>query len=282
MPDLARFLLEPRQTLEALAESEGRLRAEYVRISLPTRRTRRAPFDLPLVSAQILELNLALCVFAEAAAELGILRGDEIARRVKEIAAKAHEVTGWDPLALLAESWRAVSGVAHSGHISHEGACEAFEQLLPVMLRSVDSTVRVCPIDAIVMLARASGRDELAHRCRVAFDALIAFLRRHDSKLRALEKIVGRAYTTGDATLGEAAAALGLSVPDCVAFLEEHGYRRTPAVVKLADEERTAILRRIRADRRRRGGQPAPSPELARRDVIASQRIEGVDARPWL
>jgi hypothetical protein len=52
-------------------------------------------------------------------------------------------------------------------------------------------------------------------------------------------------------------------------------------VIALTDEGREAILDRIRR-RRLEEGQPSDSDEWIAREVIASQRIEGVDARPWI
>jgi hypothetical protein len=52
--------------------------------------------------------------------------------------------------------------------------------------------------------------------------------------------------------------------------------------LRLSEEVRRERLRLIREERLGRGGEPAPSPEYVLRDVIASQRLAGIDARPWL
>ena len=94
---------------------------------------------------------------------------------------------------------------------------------------------------------------------------------------QALHRIVGRSYAAGDATPQEAARALGMSLTDLVVFLESHGYQRTPEVVSLDAEDRANALERICATR----GRPRSEHWIAR-DTVASQRIEGIDARSVL
>jgi hypothetical protein len=65
-------------------------------------------------------------------------------------------------------------------------------------------------------------------------------------------------------------------------LLEENGFQRPLDVIRLSDEERAEILRKMRTDRLQRGGVPEYCKDLVDRDVIASERIEGVDARPWI
>lgn len=69
---------------------------------------------------------------------------------------------------------------------------------------------------------------------------------------------------------------------DAVAWLEEYGYARDLDAGALTPDERSARYARMRQDRVARKGEPAFDQQLVTRDVIASQRIEGVDARLWL
>jgi hypothetical protein len=94
--------------------------------------------------------------------------------------------------------------------------------------------------------------------------------------------LVGRLYAGGDLEIYEAASLLDRTVPDAIALLEEGGYARAIDKIRLGAEDRHAILARVRADRERRAGRPAPSEERINRNVIASERIEGIDARAWL
>ena len=92
----------------------------------------------------------------------------------------------------------------------------------------------------------------------------------------------GHIYAEGRASIDEVASMLARDVPDVVALLEERGYRRTIDELRLSDEERASRLAQIRDERISRQGEPREDRSLAARDTIASQRIEGIDARPWL
>jgi hypothetical protein len=145
--------------------------------------------------------------------------------------------------------------------------------------RQAQALVAACPIGVIERAARLAMLPEQAHRCRVAYDGLRAFLRRADPG--PIDE-VGRAYASGALSIAQVAAILAISVPDAVAELEERGHYRSPEVLALHAEHEDAIYRALREDRERRSGEPELSEEHVLRDVIASERIEGVDARPWL
>lgn len=139
-----------------------------------------------------------------------------------------------------------------------------------------------CPIEQIEQVFRGLGDPGDAHRARRAYDALHSFLLRHDPSTHDRLKVVGRLHAAGQLSIGDASALLGCSVPDAVALLEARGYARSLDVIRLQPEARADLLARVRADRLRRGGAPAPSEERVQRNVIASERIEGIDARAWL
>jgi len=94
----------------------------------------------------------------------------------------------------------------------------------------------------------------------------------------------GRAYAEGRLSIDEVAAVLGVVVCDAVALLQEQGFYRSVECLclRLSAESRREKLRAIREERLARAGEPRARPELIVRDVIASQRIEDIDARPWL
>ena len=52
--------------------------------------------------------------------------------------------------------------------------------------------------------------------------------------------------------------------------------------IRLDEDARSRILALMEQDRRARGGRPAYDRAYVQRDVIASERIEGVDAREWV
>lgn len=106
--------------------------------------------------------------------------------------------------------------------------------------------------------------------------------RRHGMVAEDRWRSVGRAYAEARVSLVEAATLLGLDVSDAAAFLETWGFARPLDAIALDESRRASIGARLRADRLARGGSPSEDEALVRRAVVASQRIEGVDARPCL
>jgi hypothetical protein len=153
---------------------------------------------------------------------------------------------------------------------------------IAVVLRTCQSVLLHCPIGALEAAGQRYGLQVAANRCRVAFDALTAFVARNAYPQQSAIFAAGSAYADGRLSIDEVASMLAMTVPDAVALLEQLGFCRTPERLGLSPEQRAARLRAIRQDREAHGGAPRNDPGLVARDVIASQRIEDVDARPWL
>lgn len=154
--------------------------------------------------------------------------------------------------------------------------------LSPGFMRVVSSLVELCPIAELVTLSEDLAQPESGHRVQLSYDWLRAFTRRHGDGAQQTFHIVGQAYVDGRLSLDEVAHLLAMPRADTVARLEEFGYARDIAVIRLTAERRTSLLARIREDRIARGGEPVRDHSLVRRDVIATQRIEDIDARAWL
>jgi hypothetical protein len=153
------------------------------------------------------------------------------------------------------------------------------------VVRSFDAVVAECPIEALERLGtKGTNIDEpsLAHRARNAYDALRAFVRRHDPACAAVMRIVGEQYRRGHIRLKDAARVLGMSSSDAVFELEQDGFSRPASAITLTEDEREAAYQRLRQLRLQRTGAPVVDPDLLERDVIASERIESVDARAWI
>jgi hypothetical protein len=95
-------------------------------------------------------------------------------------------------------------------------------------------------------------------------------------------KVVGVAYAVGQSSLEQVAEILKLPIADTVALLEDHGFARPVSKIALSEESRSNLYERLRRDRATRSGKPQVNPGRVFRSVIASQRIEGIDARPWV
>jgi len=92
----------------------------------------------------------------------------------------------------------------------------------------------------------------------------------------------GEQYECGDLPIEALARAWAVDVPGVLIELERLNFQRPSEVLRLTDDNRQARLAKLRADRLARGGAPRPDPAVMDRAVIASQRIEGIDARAHL
>jgi hypothetical protein len=236
-------------------------------------------FDPELVhrgSVGILEFQLVCASLNEAAAELGVRTLAQAFAKLDRIVSLAGSIARLDVAVVLQENAHLLPKPApFSNHADRPAGAD-----LGLVVRYVRSLVGFCPIEHLEQLGKDFDQPDLAHRCRVAFDALVAFTRRNDASHDEAARTVGRAYAEGRLSLDEVSTLLGHSRTDAVAFLEEHGFCRDAGALGLADDERNAILAAAREERLRRAGGEIHG--LAEREVAASQRIEGVDARPWL
>jgi hypothetical protein len=151
------------------------------------------------------------------------------------------------------------------------------------MIRRLDAIVAECPIEELEAIGRKNDMAAVAHRARNAYDALRAFVRRHAPERAARMRIIGDGYRNGHITLKDVATLLGMSTSDAVFELELYGFCRPPAAIQLSDADRDAAYAILRQRRLSRGEvQPGVDQELVERDAIASERIEGIDARAWI
>lgn len=110
-------------------------------------------------------------------------------------------------------------------------------------------------------------------------DALHAFASRADA---GRYDLVAQAYASGALSLTQVATILGVSPSDVVFQLEASGHARSPEALAMSPAEEDELFDALRRDREERRGEPDYSEAHVLRDAIASERIEGVDARTWL
>lgn len=108
-------------------------------------------------------------------------------------------------------------------------------------------------------------------------DALHAFASRADAY-----DLIGQAYASGALSLTQVTTILGVSPSDAVFELEARGHYRSREALAMSRSEEDELVDALRRDREERGGEPDYSEAHVIRDAIASERIEGVDARRWL
>ena len=97
----------------------------------------------------------------------------------------------------------------------------------------------------------------------------------------AAELELGRRYVAGEASLEELSKVLGMDRPSVLLWLDERALGRPLRLIRLSQAQRRQALERLVAKMPRSTGD-AEGLEAVDRDVLSSQRIEGIDARPWI
>ena len=266
-------------SFELLARQEFGLRSDYLRVV--DRRNSLELNQLPPVirkSAVFLEVLHSSAVLHEVMAEQGIATYADAGRQAVQLVEVVSERTRLHLLSLLKE---ASSTLEYPTREANQ-ALEAEVLSIPAVVRVVRSVVDACPIEELKASNERLNLEVIRHRCRVAYDALQAFVRRHDPKQKAQLQVVGRHYGDGALSLTEAATLLEMHAVDAIALLEESGYGRSPEAIALTETDRSHAYSAIRADRLERKGTFVPSRDEVSRDAIANSRIEGVDVRSWI
>ena len=194
---------------------------------------------------------------------------------VSELFEYVRTVTKLDPRAVISDGFRVLgltNPSAPSPRITMDG-----------VVRVVRSTLASCPIEYLVRAAAKLDLEPIGHRCRTAFDGLQAFLVRSDPSRVEAVRVLGEAYMAGAASIPQVARILNCTETDAVALVESYGYARPLDRTKLPESERSDILETLRQERVRRVEKwPLLDEGFTSRNVIASERIEGIDARRWI
>ncbi len=270
------------QRSQAQLKAAPRLyRQQYIRATAEATRSRSDASD-DTVEVSLEDLVIMLEIFSMSALlseiqhDLGIEADEVSADQANECLARLRAMAHIDLEAFFA------TGAALFGRMTANVTADD-DGPLPwdQELRTLSAILEEFPTKAIAENARAAGRPDLTHRAQTSHDALRAVLRRNDPAEKAKLKVAGNAYAMGRLSLGEVAVMLEMSESDTVFELERAGYVRSiETIVRCADETADADLARIAAGVAARGGKAPPvDPGHVRRDVVASQRIENIDAR---
>lgn len=230
--------------------------------------------------AGVLELRCFLCGFAEALHLVGVGTLTEAVERAAEIMKFAETISGQNVLEIMASN-PTVFPAPDLAAARLEDSLPA-NNLLEKTAAAARSLLPLVDVDAVKRAADEIGAPELGHRCRMAVERLCAFLARNGPQRDAKLSVAGPAYLERRLSLDEVCVFLQLPRSDAVALLEQYGFARPEENIRLSSAARNALLERIQEDRDARQGEPDPRPSHIAREVVATQRIEGVDARPWL
>lgn len=269
-------VFSPRDLLFRLGSVEQQLRQEYLQIdpSIDRLLTETALKDIVRRSALFLEMVwVSACVYESVRRhdlDLATVTVEQLERFVNDAA----ETTRLDIVRTMHE---AVTGLPLKVPAEMPSAPP-----FAAMARMIRSMIVACPISELESDAVNVAMEPWGHRCRVAYDGIQAFLLRSDQGEQDRASIVGRQYARGELSLEEVGRLLELHPVDAVALLEALDYVRGTDAIRLKDDDRNRLLERIGRDRLRRSGVTPASRESIARDVIASERIEGIDARRWI
>jgi hypothetical protein len=228
--------------------------------------------------ARALELALLFASLQEAVTRLGLVTTADVVREHTQVDALVVTLSRLDPLKVTRENQQFLAPLRQLQPPADGPASVD----MGLVLTSVRSLLLHCPISLLDRAGHDHALAELAHRCHIAFDGLTAFLARNSRPQADALHAAGRACAEGRLSIDEVATVLGIAPQDAVALLEEQGFRRSIREVRLQEAARNDKLRAIREERIARRGEPDLREDLVAREVIASQRIEDIDARPWL
>lgn len=275
---MALSLPQPEEVFQAAQSAETELRQRYLAIdpSIPPALGDHEHQQLLERSAALLELVAASACLLEASREDPALQVSPLTPETRtQLRLRVKQLCGLDLEDLVPRAIRTLELPRPTGR-------RPTPPSPAVMLRGIRSFIEACPIEYLELVGRNAGLAGTAHRCRLAYDALRTYVVRNDPETNVRVRLVGRGYSQGVLSAEEAATLLDVSITDAVALLEAHGHQRPIDVIGLTSQERAERLGSIRADRLRRQGAVDFSRELLLRDVVASERIENVDARKWL
>ncbi|MBN1204087.1 MAG: hypothetical protein JXB05_04075 [Myxococcaceae bacterium] len=231
-------------------------------------------------SANFLELCLISAGLTEATRHIGTSTLSEYKMQGHRLLDECARITGLDPRPVLLRNHRMLQGELRGRGVE---ALPPAEDVLSRMVQVARSVVAACPIRILERWGHELDAAVLSHRCRKAYDGLVAFARRYVPELNDQIQTVGRAYSEGRLSLDDVSRILQMSPHEAVALLEQCSFCRSFDAISIDPSRRKDRLRAIAAELQTSSKDwNPPSEDLLNRDVIASQRIEGVDAHPWL
>jgi hypothetical protein len=228
--------------------------------------------------AHALELALFFASLQEAVTRLGLVTTADVIREYRHVDALVVTLSRLDPAKVVQENEQVLAPLLRLQPPADGPASVD----MGLVLTSVTSLILHCPLADLDRTGRDHALAELAHRCKLAFDSLTAFVARNSRPHADALHAAGCAYAEGRLSIDEVASVLSMAPQDAVALLEEQGFRRSMGEIRLSEAARNERLRAIREERLARRGEPDLREDLVAREVIASQRIEDIDARPWL
>ena len=261
--------------LDSLVEREIQLRIDYRNIpEAPEEKARK----FVKTAVAFLELVYVTAVGVEVVHRYGAKTAEQALAQSEGISQQVCLLTKLSLPRVFKENAESIAVLAQ---LKTEALPDELPELEKVV-SAVTSMLLAYPLKGLADLANAVQLSECAARCQVAHEGLSHFVRRNDQWLNKRLHVIGVQYASGQLSIDDVANVLALPAPDAVALLEDHGYSRPLERVALNESQRSGHYERLRKDRLAREGRPGANSTRVIRDVIASQRIEDIDARPWV
>jgi hypothetical protein len=150
------------------------------------------------------------------------------------------------------------------------------QQVVRVLRAALDLT----PADDLYDRATSLHVPDEGHRIVTAVEGLRSYIRRHDGGQNDAVKLLARKYADSVLSIEEAAVLLQIPKHDVVHLFDELGAARPLSTFD--PEARRRLLHAVRQDRKSMSGAVDFRTDRLVRDVLSSERIEGIDARPWI
>jgi len=233
----------------------------------------REPFDVFEKALDFGELVAMSAVALESLVQLGWAGLEGLADpRVRD---RFRHITGMDvsdlgPRVQRLERWLGLGPKPSQANLD---VLAAYQEFLQVARSSVETR----SFDVMKETAIGDGNAERANRCHFVAGRLRQLVARSEV-MNPILTTLGMAYAEGRMSLAEVGTATGLAPEDLVPELERLGYHRQLEAIRLSPEERRARLQQLASAQ----GPRRYDLDHVRRDVIATHRIEGIDARGLL
>jgi hypothetical protein len=258
--------------IDALVDRETQLRIDYQRMpSAPSEEARQ----IVRGATALIEILYVSAVCIESAHRCGVTTLRQMTTCGGEIFRMVHSLTSLPTMNVVQENAKLIQQMEQISKPQPE-------DLIPELSGVVSSACameRTFPEKELTELATRFGIHEYGARITFALDGIRRLITRNDPLVDQRMRTLGPEYVAGELTLDQVAGVLGLNIPDTVARLEDCGFARPVEHVALTEHARDELyaeLRKMRAQ-----GVPSGARRVMR-DVIATQRIEGIDARVWI
>lgn len=251
----------------ASVTNDAAVRADLARLQLPLAgRVHRVELRAALDQlSRALRTDLAILSFVEALHSLSATSVSAARTLSARVLERAHLIAGFDVRPFLSSVADSAVSPAADGDLQVERVREVFS-------RHVLASLAAFPAEEVKALTSQLDDAETAHRIFQDAQKLAGIARRADDIWSHRFKDAGALFLEGRIEIADLARLWGRAPEEVAAEFERLGFVRSLEAIELGEAERNRRLAQIS-----RAG--AVSRALVARDVIASQRIEGIDAR---